>query len=81
MKLIVYFITILLIMIMQQYFYWLLFLLPFILLILLFSGLKTIDEENNGKSGYYAEYGTSYGTNADKHKKYLEEKIANEIMK
>lgn len=35
---------------------------------------------NNGKEGYYAEYGTSYGANAEKHKKYLKEKIANDIM-
>lgn len=55
--------------------------LLFIIPLLFMGGLNTINEENNGKSGYYAEYGTSYGANADKHKKYLEEKIANEIMK
>lgn len=63
-----------------QHFYWLLIFVPVGLMILLFSGLNAIDEVNNGKEGYYAEYGTSYGANADKHKKYLEERVANEIM-
>lgn len=56
--------------------------------ILICGGLNAVNNCNEGKEGYYAEYGASYGANADKHLKYLEkqkqymkEKIANEIMK
>lgn len=64
----------------------------FPVLIIIFSIIKLIfylalitvvndKDTNNGKDGYYAQYGTSFGANADKHKKYLEEKVANEIMR
>lgn len=52
--------------------------------------MMTFNDEgiNNGKEGYYAQYGTSFGANADKHEKYkkrkeqyLEEQVANKIMK
>lgn len=46
-----------------------------------FSAISQKDKENDTKDGYYAQYDESYGANADKHEKYLEEKIANEVMK
>ena len=46
------------------------------------------EEMNNGKEGYYAQYGKSFGANAHKHEQYqkkkeqfIEENIANKIMK
>lgn len=46
------------------------------------------EEMNNGKEGYYAQYGESFGANAHKHEQYqkkkeqfIEENIANKIMK
>ena len=59
--------------------------------ILFIAGYKTIDENNEGKEGYYAESGISFGTNGDRHEKYVKakrkreqeymnNKIANEIM-
>ena len=52
-----------------------------IIAILFMGGINTMAEENNGKDGYYSQVGTSFGANADKHNKYLEHKISNEIMK
>lgn len=56
--------------------------------VLICGGLNAINNCNEGKEGYYAEYGISYGANADKHneyikrkqRQYLEEQIANNIM-
>lgn len=58
------------------------FIIILILIIMLFGGAgETFLKGNNEKEGYYAQYGESFGTNADKHDLYIEEQIANEVMK
>mgnify|MGYP006957391395 CR=1 FL=1 len=58
------------------------FIAVLVFVILLFGGAgKAFLSSNDEKEGYYAQYGKSFGTNADKHDLYIEEQIANEVMK
>lgn len=89
-----YYITITIIMLIiyvfPQIFFLFGFLSPFLFIIVVFilNALFNNDKTNNGKEGYYAQYGESFGANAHKHEQYqkkkeqfIEENIANKIMK
>lgn len=51
------------------------------IVIFIMGGFNALVLGNNEKEGYYAQYGESFGTNADKHDLYIEEQIANEVTK
>lgn len=57
--------------------------------VLFLSVMAVVNDErtNNGKEGYYAQYGTSFGANAHKHEQYkkrqehyIEDRVANEVI-
>lgn len=58
------------------------FIFIILFIVLLFGGAgKAFLSNNNEKEGYYAQYGESFGANANKHDLYIEEQIANEVTK